>query len=297
MQLLIYVIVLPLIWFISILPFRLFYLYSDFVRFWIYRVFGYRKKVVRKNIQLSFPEKSLEEIKAIEKKFYVHMCDLFLEMAKSLTISEKEIKSRFKFTNIELVKEFEKQNKSIIFVCGHYASYEWVISMGYHVNHQGFVIYTPLANKYFDRLVKKIRMNHNSSLIARHEAVTTMIQHKEEGLLAAYGMASDQSPQVHKAHYWREFMGVKVPVITGPEFLAKKLDYPVVFIDIQKPKRGYYEATFKLITDKPNEFPDYTITDQFTEMLESQIRTKPEHYLWTHKRFKHKNKVPAEFMD
>lgn len=297
MQLLIYVIVLPLIWFISILPFRLFYWYSDFVRFWIYRVFGYRKKVVRKNLRLSFPEKSLEEIKVIEKKFYVHMCDLFLEMAKSLTISEKEIKSRFKFTNIELVKEFEKQNKSIIFVCGHYASYEWVISMGYHVNHQGFVIYTPLANKYFDRLVKKIRMNHNSSLIARHEAIATMIQHKEEGLLAAYGMASDQSPQPHKAHYWRKFMGVKVPVITGPEFLSKKLDYPVVFIDIQKPKRGYYEATFKLITDNPKELPDYTITDQFTDMLEKQIRTKPEHYLWTHKRFKHKNRVPAEFID
>ena len=297
MQLLIYLLVLPILWGVSILPFKLFYLFSDFVCFLVYRVFGYRKKVVRGNLQLAFPEKTLEEIKDIEKKFYTHMCDLFLEMIKSLSIKEKEIKERFVFTNLDEVSEYEEQNRSIIFVCGHYASYEWVISMAYHIKHSGYVVYTPLSNKYFDRLVQKIRTNHNSFIIPKSETIKTIINNKREGNLAGYGLASDQSPQIKKAYYWREFMGVKVPVITGPEFLAKKFDHPVVFIDIQKVKRGYYEATFKILADKPHEFPDYKITDLFIENLEAQIRKKPEYYLWSHKRWKHKNKVPKEFQE
>lgn len=297
MQLIIYLLVLPILWGISLLPFKLFYLFSDFVCFLIYRVFGYRKKVVRSNLQLAFPEKSLEEIKTIEKKFYKHMCDLFMEMVKSLSITEKEIKQRFKFTNLEEIKKYEDQNRSIIFVCGHYASYEWVISMSYHVKHNGYVVYTPLSNKYFDKLVKKIRHNHNSLIIPRSETIKTVIKNKREGNLAGYGLACDQSPQIKKSYYWRNFMGVKVPVITGPEFLAKKFDHPVVFIDIQKVKRGYYEATFKILADNPKDFSEYQITDLFTENLEVQIRNKPEHYLWSHKRWKHKDKVPKEFLD
>ena len=296
MQLLVYLLVLPLLWGISLLPFKLFYIFSDFVCFLVYRVFGYRKKVVRSNLKLAFPEKSLEEIKSIEKKFYRHMCDLFMEMVKSLSIKEKEIKKRFVFTNLDEISDYEDQNRSIIFVCGHYASYEWVISMAYHVKHNGYVVYTPLSNKYFDRLVKKIRHNHKSLIIPRSETIKTLIKNKREGVLAGYGLASDQSPQLEKSFYWRDFMGVKVPVITGPEFLAKKFDHPVVFIDIQKVKRGYYEATFKILADKPHEFPDYKITDLFIENLEEQIRKKPEYYLWTHKRWKHKDKVPKEFL-
>ena len=297
MHLLIYIIILPFLWAISILPYKLFYLFSDFVRFLVYRVIGYRKKVVRENIQLAFPEKTIDEVKIIEKKFYKHMCDLFLEMVKSLSITEKEIKKRFVFTNIDLVKEYEKQGKSVIFMIGHYASYEWVLSMAYHVKHEGHVVYTPLANKYFDRLVRKIRRNHNSDVIPRKDTIRTMIKHKKDDKLAAYGFASDQSPQLNKAYYWRTFMGVKVPVITGTEFLAKKYDLPVIFIDIQKVKRGYYEATFETIANSPKDFPDYQITDIFTEKLEKQIRNKPEHYLWSHKRWKHKDNVPEEFLD
>ncbi|UOB17430.1 lysophospholipid acyltransferase family protein [Abyssalbus ytuae] len=295
MQLVVYLIVFPFLWAISILPFKLFYLFSDFVYLIVYRLLGYRKKVVRNNLKLVFPEKSLQEIKHIEKKFYRHMCDLFLEMIKSLTISEKEIKKRFTLTNPEVLKKYGKQGKSSILICGHYASYEWATSLGYHIEHTGYAIYTPLANKYFDRLVKKIRMKHNAYLISRYDAVMEIKKHQDEKHLAMYGFASDQSPQLGKSHYWREFMGVKVPVFTGAEFLAKKLGLPVVFMDIQKIKRGYYQATFTTIADTPKEYPDYQITDIFTQMLEEQIRKKPEYYLWTHKRWKHKDKVPEKY--
>ncbi len=292
MQLIAFILIYPLLWFIAILPFRVFYIFSNTVYFLIYKVIGYRKKVVRGNLKLAFPNKTHQEIIKIEKKFYRHMCDIFLEAIKSMHISEAEIKKRFVFKNIDVIKKYEQENRSIILVCGHYASWEWMMSLGYYIKHKGFGIYTPIANKYVDKLVRKIRMRHHGFLISRYKTKQTLIEHKKANLLAIYGFASDQSPSPKKAFYWRKFMNVTVPVFTGAEMLAKKLDHVVVYLHIEKIKRGYYETTFKTLAEHPNEFPNYALTDEFTELLEQQIKAKPEYYLWTHKRWKHKDKVP-----
>lgn len=247
--------------------------------------------MVRENLKLAFPEKPTNELKRIEKEFYTHMCDMFLEMIKSLTISKKEIQKRFTFTNLDLIKEYETKNKSIVLMCGHYASYEWLMSAGYQINHTGYAVYQPLGNKYFDKLVKRIRTKHGVELLSRYQTTKSIQKHKKEGEIAMYGLASDQSPQKHRAKYWRTFLGVYVPVFVGAEKIAKDLDCPVIFMDAQKVKRGFYETSFTLIAEHPNDFPDYEITDRFTALLEKQIRNKPEYYLWTHRRFKHRKKI------
>ncbi len=129
MQFLVYILAYPLLWLISILPFRLFYLFSDFVYFLVYRVIGYRKKVVRENLALTLPHLSDAERKTIEKKFYHHMCDMFLEMVKTMSISPEEMEKRFHVTNIELVQDYYKKGKSVILVASHYASYEWLLTI------------------------------------------------------------------------------------------------------------------------------------------------------------------------
>ena len=146
MQLLIYLIIYPFLWVISILPFPIFYLFSDVVCFLVYRIIGYRKKVVRKNIKLALPHLSKNERLAIEKKFYSHMCDMFLEMVKTMSISQKEMEKRFAFTNMQVYYDLEKKNKSIALMCAHYASYEWVISMNYYTNFKGYGIYKKLVS-------------------------------------------------------------------------------------------------------------------------------------------------------
>lgn len=288
MQLLVFIIAYPLLWAISKLPFPIFYFFSDCIYILVYRVIGYRKKVVQYNLKTAFPEKSNEELKQIEKKFYHHMCDLFLEMIKSLSISEKEMTKRFTYTNIELLKEYDNQNKSVMLILGHYASYEWIMSTAYHLKNPGYGVYMPIANKYFDKLVQRIRTRHKAFLLNKFHAAKEMVKHRRDGVAATYGFVSDQSPQKQKAKYWRKFFGVEVPVFVGAEQLAKGLNMPVVFVDIHKLKRGYYECTFKLITDTPKAFDDYRITDIFTKMLEEQIKKEPAYYLWTHKRFKHR---------
>ena len=295
MQLLIYILVYPFLWILSILPTNVLYRFSNFLFLLVYNLFNFRKKIVRENLRLCFPKKSLHEIKTIEKKFFRHLCDMFVESIKSISISEAEMRKRYKFTNIEEVNKIEAANKSILLMCAHYGSWEWIFIIQKYVNTDGYAIYKKIENKYFDQLVRKIRAKYNTNLITNKETFNSMREHKRLGKKGIYGFLSDQSPKLKSAYYWREFMNIKVPVHTGAEKLAKELDLAIVFFKTKKVKRGYYETTFKTVTLNPNEFENYQITDLFINYLEDMIKEEPSHYLWTHKRWKHRNNVPKEF--
>ncbi len=282
-------------WIISILPFRILYVVSDILYVLVYYIIGYRKKTVKYNLNLVFPDKSEKEITTISKKFYHHLCDMILESVKSLTISEAEMMKRFKLTNIEEIHKLEKENRNIVLMCAHYANFEWIFITQKFVKHKGYGVYKRLANKYFDRLIKRKRAKYNTQLITTKETIPVLMESIKNGELSISGFVSDQSPKVNKAYHWNDFMGIKVPVHTGAEMLAKRLDSSVVFFGVKKIKRGYYETTFKTLAKNANDYKNYEITDMFLKLVEEQIYSAPEYYLWTHKRWKHKDKVPTEF--
>lgn len=292
MQLLIFILAYPLLWIISVLPYRLFYGFSDVVFFLVYRVVGYRKKVVRSNLELVFPEKSDAERAKIQTAFYRHMCDMFLEMVKTMNLSKSEVKKRYAVQNIEVLREIEKE-KSVLIVCSHYANWEWNVSINNYVDAKGYAVYQKVSNPYFDRWIRKVRARWNTTLITSQDTVKTVVRNKRDGVRGIFGMVSDQSPQYHRAQYWTEFMGIKVPVINGAETMARKMNLAVVFLKVSKVKRGYYSAELIPITNAGKDTEKNEITDQFLRLTEKQIREKPEHYLWTHKRWKHRGKVPA----
>lgn len=286
MNAVLYYLTYPLLYLVAKLPFSVFYIFSDFLAWFLYRILNYRRAVVRKNLRLAFPNKSSKELKHIEQSFYTHLSDLFLEMIKSLVISKKTMLQRFQVKNISVLTQFEAQRRSCFIVCGHYASWEWMMSLGYHIQHIGYGIYTPLSNPYFDRLMKRIRKKHNAFLISRYAIRETLQQHQQEKHMGVYGFASDQSPKPKEKSYWRSFLGVEVPVFTGAERLAREYDIPIVFGAVKKVKRGYYELELKVLTEHPKKEPLYHITDRFTALLEQQIHENPSHYFWTHDRFK-----------
>lgn len=290
MQLLLFIILYPLLWLISIIPFRLLYIFSDGIYFLVYQIIGYRKKVVRQNIALALPHLSEEERTQIEKKFYSHMCDMFLEMIKTMNITQKEIDERFKFTNLATYQNLEKQGKSIALMCAHYASYEWVLSMNKHISFKGYGIYKQIANKYFDKLVRNIRSRFKAYLITTKQSKSTIEKNKKDGILGVYGFASDQTPRWSKLLYWHHFMGIETPIHTGAEKLAKKYNMNVIFLRTKKIKRGYYEASFEVMTEDIHTIPNYKLSEDFMARVEQQIHEQPEYYLWTHKRWKHKKK-------
>ena len=288
MQLLAYILIYPILWFVSILPFRLLYTVSDLLYILMYHVFRYRKQTVKDNLRLVFPEKSDLEIKTITKKFFHHFCDMILESIKSMTISLESMKARYIFKNLDIIKDFEKQNKSIVVMCAHYGSWEWIFILQTYTTHRGYAVYKRLQNKYFDRLIKSIRARYNSYLITTKETFSVLEDAKKNGILSMNGFISDQTPKKEKARHWNEFMGINVPVHTGAEALAKKLDMPVLFFSVERKKRGYYETTFQTLAENPADYKDYEITDKFLKLVETQIHEAPEYYLWTHKRWKHR---------
>lgn len=288
MQFLLYILLYPILWLISILQFRILYLFSDFIYLLVYYVIGYRKKTVRENLAMALPHLSDKERLEIEKKSFHYLCDMFLEMAKTMTISKSEINKRYAFTNIETYLELEKKGKSIALMCAHYASYEWAISMNHHINFIGYGIYKKIANKYFDKLVKDIRSKFKAVLITTKETKSTIEYNAKNNILGVYGFASDQTPRRSDTMYWNSFLGQETPIHTGAETLAKRYDMNVIFLKSRRVKRGYYEATFEVLSENVKSVPDYKLSEEFMRKVEQQIYDAPEFYLWTHKRWKHK---------
>ena len=288
MQFLVFILTFPFLWIISILPFRIFYWLSDCIYVLVYYIVGYRKKTVRENLALALPHLSDKERLEIEKKSYHHLCDMFLEMVKTITISSEEMNKRFKITNLEVIKEYEKKGKSIMLIASHYASWEWLITLNQKISFLGVAVYKKLANKHFDKLVRDIRSKYNTELVPTSKTIPLIANNQKNNIQCVYGLASDQSPKADRIFHWESFMGVEVPVHTGPEMLAKKYDMTVVFAKVKKVKRGYYELTIIPLSDNPKSIPDFGITHIYIKEVEKQILEAPEYYFWTHKRWKHR---------
>ncbi len=289
MQLLIYRIVYPILWLVSKLPWKLFYAFSTLIFILVYYIVRYRRKTVTSNLKLVFPEKTRSEINTIRRDFYKHMCDMFLEMIKSLSISREDLIKRYKVINLDEFHEFEKKNKTIITLMGHYGSFEWSNAIDLVSINPCVGIYKQIANKHFDKLAHRIRGRFDSRLIPSHKVARQIIKDKQEGNVCAYGMISDQSPKLSNAKYWTDFMGIKVPIFLGGEFLAQRLDTIVLYLQVKKVSRGHYEVKFIPISEKSKEEEKFYCIKKYLQLLEAQIREEPQYYLWTHKRWKHRN--------
>lgn len=281
-----YIIALPFIYGISLLPFPLLYLLSDVLYFLIYKVIGYRKQVVLTNLRNSFPEKTEAEIQAIAGKFYRWFCDLTLETLKTLTISPATVRDRVEFAGTEILRDHAERGQSVIIVLGHFGN--WELAGARYSAEPGlpqlYVIYHPLQNKHFDRLMHRMRTRHGTKLYTMKETSKAML--RDRHLNTATAFIADQTPSPERA-YWMDFLGQDTPVFLGTEALARKLAYPVVYISITRPRRGYYHMQVETLVADPVNTSEGEITEIHTERLERDIRNYPDLWLWTHRRWKH----------
>lgn len=271
---------------VSYLPFGLLYFISNIVFFLTYHVVGYRKEVVRNNLRRAFPEKSEEELKSIEKKFYKHFADFLMESIKSISISEKEILKRCHIINPEVPQKYYKQGKSVLVLCGHYNNWEYyAVGLAQQMQHKTRAAYQPLNNTFFNGTIKRIRERYGIRMVAINEIPRVFEEMKND--LTMTVMVNDQSPSKPKAAHWNEFLGIETGWMMGAEKLAKRYEYPVLFGCIRKTKRGFYEVTFYEITDNPTNLKEGEILDRHTELLEMVVRENPQYWLWSHRRWKH----------
>jgi KDO2-lipid IV(A) lauroyltransferase len=276
---------------LSRVPLEILYRISDLLFPVIYWVVRYRRPVVRRNLLRSFPEKSLDEIKLIERKFYRYFCDILMETVRQLSISEQEMRSRMVFSNEELMMEQLRKGKSVMLMTGHYCNWEWGLSVSYYTpdGFKVYPVYQRLNNAGFEELMLEIRGHLGGYCVEKDELVRTMFRLRKENKHGVYGMISDQSPLRKFIRYRMEFLNQDTPVFLGTEQLARKYDYPVFYLDIRRVGRGYYECEVVPVSLEPALSAEYEITNRFMLMLEQSIHRQPEFWLWSHNRWKHSN--------
>jgi Kdo2-lipid IVA lauroyltransferase/acyltransferase len=288
LQALVYYLTLPFIYLLSLLPFPVLYLFSDFIFLILYYVIGYRKDVVLANLRNAFPEKPEKELLVLRRKFFVHLCDMTVETFKTLTISPKKMLKRCTIAPeaVAIFNRLYAEKKSAIIVMGHQGNWEWGgNTFSLTCPHQLFVIYHPLANKYFDGLMYRMRTRFGTKLIAMRNTYKEMLEQKNG--INATAFIADQTPRPDNA-YWTTFLNQDTPVFKGTEVIAQKIGNPVVYMHIRKRRRGYYEIDAEMLVESPAETPLNYISELHTRRLERDIINQPETWLWSHKRWKHK---------
>ncbi|WP_439880146.1 lysophospholipid acyltransferase family protein [Pontibacter sp. MBLB2868] len=282
---------------ISLLPFPVLYLLSDFLFVLAYYVIGYRKKVVLQNMQNSFPEKGEQEIKDLAKAFYRQFMDVVVEIIKLASMRKSEMASRITFTNQQVLDDFVKRGTPAITMGSHSGNWEWILSAGavkFDFPAEG--IYKPLSNLFFEEFMLHIRSRLGARLIKMKDTMRDFIRNRKEPRVIA--MLSDQTPPYGEIQYWTNFLNQETAFFVGAEKLSNSFKYPVLYLDVQRAQRGHYILTFETITDGQQDLSglgvEYPVTEIFAQKLEATIRRNPANYLWTHKRWKHKRPQVAE---
>ena len=294
MRAVIYYIFYGLNWMLTLLPLRVLYVVSDVAFLFLYYFPSYRRKVVSSNLRNSFPEKSREELKIIEKKFYKHLADLFVETLKLTHMGKQQLMKRFTVSNIEITEKLLKEKRDIIAVMGHYNNWEWLAALPFYTDYKPVSIYKPLRNKYFNKFLNDLRSKHGMFLTPMSMIVREIVDDRRNGINTISAFISDQTPVKKEIKYWTSFLNQDTPVYIGTEKVAEKYDMAVVYFNIQKIKRGYYNLSIELLFEHTTGLPENLITETHVRRLEENIRKNPEYWIWSHRRWKHKKPAGNE---
>lgn len=282
-------------WLVALLPFRALYVLSDGLYLLMRHVVHYRKKVVRRNLSLSFPEKPQSELRETERRFYHYICDYMLEEVKMLRMSFDELQRRMSYEKTDIFLEMIEKHGGIVVMIPHYANFEWLTGMAAIMKPEDITgqVYKPLRNTHLDEMFKLIRSRFGGYNIPKHSTAKEVIRLRRDNKRMALGLITDQSPNRSEAHYWTTFLHQDTVFMDGAERIARMMDFPVFYAELQKTGRGYCKVSFDLITETPKQTADGEITECFARRLEQTIRREPAYWFWSHKRWKLKRENVA----
>jgi len=283
-----YYIIYIFIWLMTLAPLRLLYLFSDLIYILITYVFRYRRNVVLNNLKIAFPDKSDDDRLMIAHKFYRHFADHILESFKLMNLSKAALNRRFVYENIDLLNNLMDSGRSLVLVSGHLGNWEWMVNIQSQLRHKYLAIYKPLASKNFDRLVKQLRekFSVDGELVTMKNVYKRILELEKENVKTITWFLADQSPPVNYPSQIK-FFGLETPFYSGPAKLARKFNYAVVYLEIIKQSRGYYQARFRVLNDNPSNIKEDEIMQNYVSAIEDSIIRQPEMWLWSHRRWKH----------
>jgi len=276
----------------SRLPLSVLYCLANGLYWLAFYVFKYRRKVVYHNLHCSFPEKNEAEIHQLAKAFYRNLADIIVESIKAISIDQEEIRQRVHFTNPETARHYYTHSQPFLLMTAHQCNWEWVLLSGSLLQVPVDAVYKPLHNPFFDQLMLNIRTRFDAFAIPMQRLFRENIQRKD--LPRMICMVAAQMPSPEHA-YWTPFLHQETGFYTGTERIARRFNYPVLFLSVRRIQRGFYEATFHKLAEPPYEaLPLNMLTEQYVRALEKNILAHPEGWLWSHKRWKHQRKIATE---
>ena len=271
---------------VAITPFWLLYRLSDLAYLLVYKLVGYRKKVVRENLRNAFPQKTMTELSLIERKFYQNLFDILVESIKGFSMSKKTLLQRQKAMDT-LAQQMVDQYQSVMILGGHYANWEWVgIAASSYASCPVVILYSPLKNKYIDQYLKQSRAAQNTQFLASQQAPRAFKKYQNKE--AVYVLIADQSPSNPKRAHWVNFLHQETAFLKGPASFSRRYNLPILYLDIKRIKRGYYSVALEVLVEDPTKHSSEEITALYATKLEEKIIEAPELWLWSHRRWKHK---------
>lgn len=277
------------------LPLRLLYYISDFLFVFLFYIAGYRKKIVYTNLANAFPEKSFAERKNIARKFYKHLADVIVEMAKMISYNEEQLSKHMSFKNPEVLNDLYDKGRSAITVIAHYGNWEWLVASCMHYKHHLLALYKPLRNAYFDRFFVKLRSKFGMELVPMQHTLKVMLEYQGKHIPIITSFVTDQSTIKEKTQYWTTFLNQETGVYLGVEKIAKRLGHAVVFVKMHKISRGKYMLELEKLFDNAAGTAEYEVTKRHVAALEEHVKQQPEYWLWSHRRWKIKRDVVKPF--
>lgn len=263
------------------------YLISDILYFFIFHIFGYRKRLSYENLSKSFPEKNKQEIAHIQRKYYRHLCDLLVEGVYNMYATPKSILKRYQVVNRKIMDRYYEEGKSVVLISSHFNNWEYMVtSLSFQFRQHGIGVGKPLDNKSIASYLTKRRIRYGTEVVDHTNVRDVMEYYHKYQVPVAYMMLSDQSPTNPHKSYWTNFLNQDTAFLYGAEHFARKYNMPVVYYQVEKTKRGHYQVHLRTLHESPESIPQYSITQQYVEILEQAIKQQPEYWLWSHRRWK-----------
>lgn len=275
----------------------LYYVLAPFIYFVCYYLLRYRVKVVRANLATAFPEKSEKERRRIERKFYGHLAEVFIDVLDMTSMSPKVLQKRMQVENMEAT-DAEIGTNNWIAALAHYG--EWEYFSVYSIEHlyHNMGVYHPLSSKVMDRFMLYIRRRFGMEVVPMNQLARPVVKNLKCKEQMALGLIADQRPRwAESDQLWRMFLGQPSTFFGGICNYAKRFGMMVYTLDIEKVKPSYYKCNFVQIYDGKEDVSEEELMDRYVAQIEKMIRRRPELWLWSHKRWKYRPKPGTMIRD
>ena len=269
----------------SRLPMRALYALSTFLYLLAFYGVRHRHRLIREQLERVFPDWSIAERKVIHQRFLKNFCDVMVEVLKSVSMAEVDMCAHVNMLNIELARRYLDADQTVLFVTSHLGNWEWllhsvVLQLGYPLD----AAYKPLADRWAERLMLKVRSRFGARLVPAKELLADFLRRR--GVVRAVAMNADQAPVSTDKRYWTQFLGQDTAFYVGAEQIARAMRLPIFYVSLRRIRRGYYEAELRPLWDGREASEPHALTERYARACEIDVLKNPADWVWSYRRWR-----------